>query len=89
MSITLEEALKEVELEPGRTYVCGVNGRQVEVRVRTSLQSSMAPAKIEDEGKIDAWFEIPPRKGTYRHRAKPGKMPPPDLPDIPVEDDSL
>jgi hypothetical protein len=89
MSITLEEALREVDLEAGRTYVCAVNGQQVEVRVLSQVPASQASASMEDEGKIDAWFGSLPLKATRHLRAKPGKMPLPDKIEIPTEDESL
>ena len=73
MSATLSEALQDVELEAGRTYRFEVKGRWVELRVLAE----------EAEPRLDPWVEFPPPAAQFRLRAKPGKLSPPDPPDIP------
>ncbi len=87
MSISLEEALAQVELEPGRTYSCKVNGHRVTLRVLSELPPEMLPAPlVESDIMLEPWVEFPFPKGGIILRAKPGKMPLPDPPIIPEDD---
>lgn len=88
MSITLTEALGQVDLEPGRTYRCRVNGRTIEVRVVEEIPSALMPAPLDESDiMLDPWFVLPPPTGGVIVRATPGKLPPPDLLEIPAEDE--
>jgi hypothetical protein len=89
MSIPLVEALEQVDLEVGRTYRYHVKGRVVELRVLEAGSPAMAPARIDESDiMLEPWVELPtPRPvGTVQARLAP--PPPPDIPDIPVEDES-
>ena len=46
MSMSLTEALKQVKLEPGKTYQCQVNGYSVEVRVSVA---AVPPPSVEKQ----------------------------------------
>ena len=48
--MTLAEALAQVDLEPGRTYSCLVNGKRVTVRVVPA--SALEPAARYDESDV-------------------------------------
>jgi len=81
MSLSIAEALEQVELEPGRTYCCQVKGHWVELRV---FQAGMDPSSTIDESDImlDSWVELPrPRSGIYV-RAERGTLPLPDVIEI-------
>lgn len=87
MSTSLAEALKQVELEPGRTYCCQVNGHWVEVRVLPEVES--AASRIpESDIMLDAWVELPPPKPIAKLQARLGKLPLPDVPEIPRDDEA-
>ncbi len=68
MSISLADALEDVELEAGRTYCCEVRGRQVELRVlpvSPVVSNKMIPPAIvgglrEEDIRLDPWCELPP-----------------------------
>ncbi len=87
MTIPLVEALQQVELEPGRTYHCQVRGHWVELHVLGPNTESEAPSIPESDIMLDPWIELPPPTGGIRVRAKPGKLPPPDPPNIPVDEE--
>ena len=86
MSISLQEALKQVELRAGETYRCQVNGFQVEVRVTAedAEPDSLIP---ESDIMLEPWVELPLPPGGIIVKAKPGKLPPPDIPEIPSQDE--
>jgi hypothetical protein len=86
MSLSIAEALEQVELEPGRVYSCQVKGHWIELRV---LPPGVDPKSTVDESDImlDPWVELPrPRSGIYV-RAKRGTLPLPDVPEIPPDED--
>ena len=86
MSITLTEALRQVDLEPGRTYRCRVNGRTIEVRVVEEIPSALMPAPLDESDiMLDAWVELPspPPVRTVQARLVPTLLP--DIPEIPTE----
>jgi len=82
--MTLEEALQSVELEPGKTYRCRVRGHVVQVQV---IEPRTEPIAIEDEGKIDPWTELPLPNPVGRKRSRLVAPPPPDVPEIPADDE--
>ncbi|MGL4553260.1 MAG: hypothetical protein ACRC33_19010 [Gemmataceae bacterium] len=54
MSMSLEEALGAVDLQPGQTYRCRVKGRDVEVSVSAIDESRLAPEMLDITVKDDA-----------------------------------
>lgn len=89
MSDPLVEALAPLNLQPGRTYRCQVNGRRVVLRVLEDIPPEMMPAPlVESDIMLDPWVELPEPSGGVRLIAKPGKLPPPDIPEIPQEEDN-
>jgi hypothetical protein len=92
MGLSLVEALSLVDLEPGRTYHCRVKDRMVELRVREAIPPELLPAPLNESDimiMLDPWVEFPPPAGGKRVRAKPGKLPLPDVPEIPKDDEDL
>lgn len=86
MSVSLTDALAQVDLEPG-TYHCDVNGKRIEVRVLPP--NSTLPASIYDESDVmlDPWVEFPtPTSGIFV-KASVGTLHMPDPPDIPPDDE--
>jgi len=87
MSLSLVEALGQVDLEAGRVYRCHVKDKWVELRVLGPAEVS--PASIYDESDVmlDPWVEFPRPTSDIRLRAKPGLLPLPDVPEIPTDED--
>jgi hypothetical protein len=85
MATSLMEALESVELAAGQTYRCQVRGQLVEVRVLGPVADSCLDRR---EMMLDAWVELPPPSPAVRLRARPGKLPPPDAPFIPRDEES-
>jgi hypothetical protein len=89
MSLSLIEALSQVDLEPGQTYRCRVKGRIVELHVREAIPPELLPAPlVESDIMLDAWVELPQPTGGRRVRGKPGKLPLPDAPEIPTDEEN-
>ena len=77
-----------MNLQPGQTYRCQVNGRQVVVRMLEDVPPEMMPAPlVESDIMLDPWVELPAPEPTFQVRVVPAELPPPDLPDIPAEDE--
>jgi hypothetical protein len=81
MDFSLADALHGMPLKAGETYRCEVDGRLVELRVLA-----------EDSGgavgpMLNPWTEFPPPPAQFRVRARPGRLPRPDMPDIPTSGD--
>ena len=72
MSMSLAEALKDVELELGETYHCEIGGRTVELRVLPDHGGPM----------LEPWTEFPFPEPQFHMKARLGALPV-DLPDIP------
>jgi hypothetical protein len=88
MSVPLAEALEQVDLEAGRTYQCRVKGRIVLVRVLDTMPCDMLPAPpTENDVMLDPWVELPMPAGAIRLRSRPGSLPPPDVPEIPRDEE--
>ena len=85
MATSLMEALESVELAAGQTYRCQVRGQLVEVRVLGPVADSCLDPR---DMMLDAWVELPPPSPAGRLRARPGKLPPPDAPFIPRDEES-
>ncbi len=85
MSFSLADALHGIPLDVGQTYRCEVDGRLVEVRVLadTSDQGTAATPML------NPWTEFPLPTAQFRLRAKAGRLPDPDLPDIPFNPDDV
>jgi hypothetical protein len=75
MSITLADALKDIELEAGETYRFEVGGRVVELRVLSGRHAS-------SDTMLEPWTEFPFPEPRFRIRARLGTLPI-DVPDIP------
>jgi hypothetical protein len=86
MNIPLADALAQVELEAGRVYRCEVKGRKVEVRVLEEAPAALPAAALEADTRLDPWVEFPLPSGSFNVLAKPGALPPPDIPEIPTEE---
>jgi hypothetical protein len=87
MSLTLVEALGQVDLQEGHVYRCHVNGHWVEVRVRATSEDPKAAGIDDSDVMLDPWVELPaPTSGIFV-RARLGALPLPDPPEIPRDED--
>ena len=85
MSVSLAEALKDVELHERQVYHCLVNGQRVEVRV-LGPKGVTQPARFdESDVMLDPWIEFPLPKPTSCVEGVMGKAQLPDRPQIPTD----
>ena len=86
MGMTLADALKQVDLEPGRLYRERVNGKTVVLRVI----ADPVPAEEQEASEPDGppyllpWFELPWGPGV-EVIAQPGPISWPDPPIVPPD----
>lgn len=87
MSLSLIEALGQVDLEAGRVYRCQVKGHWVELRVLGPAE--IRPMSVYDESDVmlDPWVEFPQPTSSIVLHAEPGSLPLPDVPEIPTDED--
>ena len=85
MSVSLAEALGQVDLQAGQVYHCHVNGHRVELRVLDEAREAV-PSSLDDNDSdimLDPWVELPRPQGGTRVLSRFGPLPPPDVPEIP------
>jgi hypothetical protein len=87
MSLSIVEALGQVDLEAGRVYRCNVNGHRVELRVLGP--SEVLPVSVYDESDVmlDPWVEFPQPPALFSVIGEFGPTPLPDPTEIPVDED--
>ena len=94
MSISLVDALEDVELEAGRTYRCAVRGRRVELRVlpeptdeRAAVGQSAVTGGVRDEDiRLDPWCDLPWPVSLSRVTPRTVTSLPLDIPEIPSDE---
>lgn len=95
MSISLADALEEVDLEAGKTYCCEVAGRYVELRVfaespkpssSTPIVSKPSATITEDDIMLDSWCELPSPPSLGRIKTRLVASLPVDIPEIPANE---
>jgi hypothetical protein len=87
MSLSLAEALGQVELEPGRVYGCHLNGNWIELRVLEPKQPPPVSSFDESDVMLDPWVELPQPTSGVLIWAESGSVPWPDVPEIPTDDE--
>jgi hypothetical protein len=87
MSMTLVEALGQVDLEEGHVYRCHVNGHWVELRVLKPDDVRPVSSFDESDVMLDPWVELPSPTPKYTVRARWGTLPLPVVPKIPADED--
>lgn len=87
MSVSLVEALGQVELEEGRVYRCQVKGQLVELRVLGPAGPMPASRFDEEDVMFDSWVEFPLPTPSACVIGQPGPQPAPDIPEIPQDED--
>src|SRR5262249_33479376 len=85
MSLSLVEALGQVELKPGRVYRCQVNGRWVELRVLEADQVRRVARYDESDLMLDPWVELPQPTPLFSVAGEFGPTPVADVPEIPAD----
>jgi hypothetical protein len=88
MSLSLVEALTQVDLEAGRVYFCEVNGHKVELRVLKPSESETVSALDESDVMLDPWVEFPRPSSGIVLRAKPGPIRLPSVPVLPGDEEN-
>jgi hypothetical protein len=86
MSLSLAEALGQVDLESGRVYVCQVKGHWVELRVLGTAEVPTLAAYDESVVMLDPWVEFPQPTSKLSVIAEFGPTPLPDVPEIPNDE---
>jgi len=89
MSLSLVEALTQVELEAGRVYFCEVKGHKVELRVLKQAESETLSALDESDVMLDPWVELPQPTAKFSVVGEFGPLPLPDPPVIPDDGEEL
>jgi hypothetical protein len=87
MGVSLAEALGQVDLEAGQVYRCQVKGRWVELRVLDPV--AVCPSGWdESDVMLDPWVEFPLPASGITVVGELGPFPPPDVPEIPRDEDA-
>ena len=82
MSLSIAEALEQVELEPGQIYSCQVKGHWVELRVLEQGEDPRSSLIDQSDIMLDSWAELPrPTSGIYVCAAR-GTLPLPAVIEI-------
>lgn len=85
MSISLADALRQVDLRGGGVYQCQVGRFRVEVRVEETAPQ-LLPAPLEStDVMLDPWTDLPAPQSLNVLQATPGSPVLPDLPDLPAD----
>ena len=87
MSMSLADALEEVELEAGQTYCCEVRGRRVELRVLEDQRQPESSGLHPNDIMLDAWCELPRPTPLSRSVPRAIASHPFDIPEIPTDED--
>ena len=87
MSVSLEQALGQVDLEAGQVYRCRVKGHWVVVRVLEPGDVLPSTRYDESDVMLDPWVEFPLTGKRITVVAQPGVPRLPDPPIIPTDQD--
>lgn len=85
MSISLTDALRDVDLQPGQTYRCEVRGHNVELRVlapQANGDDSESAIPVADV-MLEPWLELPELACRAKGVSRLTPSLPPDIPAIP------
>jgi hypothetical protein len=89
MSVSLAEALGQVDLQAGQIYRCNVNGHQVELRVLDEPRERMPSSIDESDIMLDPWVELPRPPAVATVLSRFGPLPLPSVPEIPEDWDEI
>ena len=83
MSVSLAEALGQVDLQAGQFYHGHVNGHRIELRVLDEAREAVL-SSLDDSGiMLDPWVELSRPQGGLTVQSQFGPLPPPYAPEIP------
>jgi len=86
VTISLVDALQQVDLEAGQRYQCRVGGLRVEVRVE-GIAPDIWPAPFDvSDVRIDPWIDLPAPGPGVPVNVQTGPPLLPDPPEIPTDD---
>lgn len=88
MSIPLDQALQNVDLEAGRTYPCHVKGRTVQVKVWETPPELLPDPLNENDIMLEPWVEFPDPEPLMLSTSYLTEPEPPDIPEIPGDEES-
>jgi hypothetical protein len=83
--LVLVDALRVVNLEPGRVYRERVDGKTFVVQLLPESDDEPTP-ELAEQVMLLPWFESPELPGGFIVRATPGPLSPPDPPIIPDDE---
>ncbi len=87
MSLSIAEALEQVNLEPGHVYSCQVKGHWVELRVLPSGERPKPALIDESDVMLDPWVQLPRPAPAFRVLGQYGPPLQPYIPEIPSDED--
>ena len=85
MSISLADALRDVDLRPGVVYQCHVGRFRVEVRVEETVPPLLPVALEATDIMLDPWTDLPGPRAATVCQSTPGAPILPDLPNLPLD----
>ena len=85
MSISIADALRQVDLRAGGVYQCQIGRFRVEVRVEET-NSALLPTSLESSDiMLDPWTDLPAPQAVAVLPVLPGIPVLPDIPDLPTD----
>lgn len=85
MTISLVEALRQVDLKGGQVYRCQIGRFRVEVRVDEAAATLLPTPLQASDIMLDPWTDLPAPPSASVVRATPGPPAFPDVPDLAIE----
>lgn len=86
MSLSLVEALGQVDLEMGHVYHCQVNGQRIELRVLDPDPEPTSSLLVEADIMLDPWVELPLPPIIASVQSQFAPPPPIHIPEIPRDE---
>ncbi len=87
MSLSIAEALEQVDLEPGQVYSCRVKGHWVELRVLPAGERPQPAPIDESDSMLEPWVRLPRPAPTFQVVGAYGPPRQPYIPEIPRDED--
>ena len=85
MSISLADALRQVDLRSGAVYQCQVGRFRVEVRVDDTVPDTVLTPLAPSDVMLDPWTEFPELSPAAMVQVVPAPPVLPDIPDLPTD----
>jgi hypothetical protein len=85
MSISLADALRQVDLRKGGVYYCQVGRFRVEVRVDEAVVPTAPTPLVTSDVMLDPWADLPASAPHAVVQATPGSPVLPDVPAVPAD----